>query len=150
MAGQGHSEKYFKEMQKALEAANSFMGKKETITIETVQDKIREAQSVINYFEARGRGFYTETCRSCNDQFVYAYNFTGVKYCSIPCMDAYLRSLGLSWSPEKAPGERWGRFIPAVISADAYRELPKFPESEEKPKQNSSTDELLRELGLEP
>lgn len=91
--------------------------------LETTDDLMREAQAVVNWFESRGAGFESETCRWCKLPFEYSWNVKGVKYCSVRCMDHYLQSIGLKWNPSKPPEERWGKTIPAVVPPAALSNL---------------------------
>jgi hypothetical protein len=106
------------ELEAALARAAKLLGVKvdtSTIDLESIDDKMREAASVLKYFEAGGSGFYTETCKTCHGVFNYAWNVRAIKYCSPYCMNKALEAIGLSWDPNKLPEERYGRYIPAVI-----------------------------------
>jgi hypothetical protein len=110
--------------QKALAAAAEAFEDVDVSTIklpvESVRDLHREAASVIAYFDMLEK-FREETCRNCNRLFAYAYYATTVKHCSIVCLKATLEGLGLIWNPDKPYEQRWGgRFVPAIVSADAY------------------------------
>lgn len=104
---------------KILEQAALLLGRPVELPKETQEDIIREAQSVVNYFESSGKDWYHVICGWCEEPFAYIYTSKGVKYCSVPCMDSYLKSIGLFWDPNKLPGERWGRYVPAVVPPSA-------------------------------
>jgi hypothetical protein len=87
---------------------------------ETVEDKMREAQSVLRFFETKGKDFIQEICWTCGEPFAYNYRFTGVKYCGIPCTARALEKAGLKWNPNKHPEERWGPSIPAVVPPEVF------------------------------
>lgn len=91
--------------------------------LETEEDLLKEAQSVVYYFRARGKGFIEKQCMSCGELFTYQHTYEGVQYCSIPCMDAALREIGLQWNPGKPARQRWGRYIPAVVPPQALKEV---------------------------
>lgn len=91
--------------------------------VETPEDKIREAQSVLNYFESRGKGFKQRECEQCGLVFAYSYHIDGVVNCSISCMAAKLKSIGLHWDPRRDVSRRWGRFVPAIVPPSALKEL---------------------------
>ncbi len=104
---------------KILEQAASLLGRPVDLPKETQEDVIREAQSVVNYFQSSGKDWYHVNCGWCEEPFAYTYTSKGVKYCSVPCMDSYLKSIGLAWDPNKLPSERWGRYVPAVVPPSA-------------------------------
>ena len=88
---------------------------------ESINDLVREAQSVINFFKSNGKNFRFLDCKQCNNTFSYAWNIEGVQYCSITCMKNYLSSIGINWNPNKTPSERWGNTIPAILSPEALK-----------------------------
>lgn len=90
---------------------------------ESTEDKIIEAESVILYFEARGKGFKKIKCRNCEQIFAYRYHIDGVKHCSIACTAKTLKKLGLKWDPSREVERRWGRFVPAVVPPSALQIL---------------------------
>lgn len=107
--------------------------------LESTLDIIREAASVIAYFDMRAK-FQKEICRGCNQPFAFSYYTTAVKHCSITCIDKTLRSMGLKWDPNAPPERRWGRYQPAVVPAVVYEIAQEWapPSIEEKPKPVSS------------
>lgn len=90
---------------------------------ETNHDKVREAQSVINYFESGGEGFTQRKCNYCLGVFAYAWNISSIAYCSIECARKRLESIGIAWNPNKHPSERWGKTVPAVVPPTALEEI---------------------------
>lgn len=133
--------------QRALEAAADFLrstgASEEEIAavikppLETVDDKMREAQSVINYFKANGDNYYQAICKECLQDFAYAWHIKSVSYCSVDCANEALKKLGLSWTPGKPVTERWGLLVPAIVPAPALKAIravldtPKPHESED-------------------
>lgn len=91
--------------------------------LETINDLMREAQAVINYFETGGAGFKDVSCKYCGLTFAYSWDVQGVRYCSVPCMDGALREVGLKWNPTRPPAERWGKTVPAVVPPAALQNL---------------------------
>lgn len=121
-----------------------------SLPLESTADKLREAASVIAYFDMKEK-FRVETCRSCKGKFAYAYYSTAVKYCSIPCIDAALRELGFKWDPEAPLERRWGRFIPAVVPATVYKMIEEQTPPEEEPTPvviSSEAEDLIKALDL--
>ena len=130
--------KEMKKWEKALaEAAKAFEGVDLSgiqLPIETESDIVREAASVIAYFDLKEK-FREETCRSCGRVFAYGYYTTAVKCCSIPCMAAHLETLGLKWDPSASLERRWGpRGVPAIVPAVALEVIKQqAPTPEEEP-----------------
>lgn len=90
------------------------------IPVESPQDLIREAASVIAYFDLKEQ-FKEETCRGCGELFAYAYYATSVKHCSIPCLKRQIEAMGLLWDPSRPYEDRWrSRYVPAIVPAAAY------------------------------
>jgi hypothetical protein len=113
------SKKFEKALQQAAKAFNIDTSQIQ-IPLESKLDVLREAASVIAYFDHKEE-FKEETCRNCNRKFVYAFYTTAVKCCSIACMAAHLASLGLKWDPEAPVERRWGpRGVPAIVPAEVY------------------------------
>lgn len=91
--------------------------------VETEESKMWEAQSVLLYFEVRGRGFRHVTCETCKKTFAYAWHIAGVKCCSVPCMAKKLEKMGLKWNPHTHPKQRWGQTVPAIVPAAALEKI---------------------------
>lgn len=120
-----------KKIERALAEVNKIFGDVQITTpLESLADKIREAASVIKYFDMHEE-FKTETCRHCKLEFKYAYYLTAVKCCSIPCMAAVLAEMGLSWNPEAPLERRWGRYVPAIVPPGPTEILQEQIKSEE-------------------
>lgn len=117
--------------------------------LESRSDIIREAASVIAYFDLKEK-FREETCRFCGNKFAYALYNTSVKCCSIPCMQGILQRMGLSWNPEAPLQRRWGQYVPAIVPAVVYeliRGEEQPPRDEETaPHINDETKNFIDEL----
>ena len=81
----------------------------------TDEEQLLEAQSVLNYFENNKEGFYYEKCRGCGMKFAYSYHYKGIKSCSIECMAAQLRKIGIQWHYGRDLHDRWDRYYPAIV-----------------------------------
>lgn len=114
-------EKLMAEMAAFLEVPVEEIEKKVPEKLEQDGDKIREAQSVLNYFRARGRGFKHKACEICKEKFAYDWDSDGISCCSFRCMAKKLESIGLKWNPHTPPDRRWGRTIPAVVPPSALK-----------------------------
>lgn len=108
-------------LKKALaKAEDVFDGIEIELPVVTESDAIHEVASVIAYFDMKEK-FREEVCRGCGKKFAYAFYYTSVKHCSIPCLKKTLKSMGLTWDPNKPFEQRWGsRYVPAVIPAHVY------------------------------
>lgn len=62
-------------------------------------------------------------CKGCKETFAYAYHYEGVSYCSLECLDAELRKIGVAVTPGKDPATRWGNQHPAVVNSETLRVL---------------------------
>lgn len=83
--------------------------------VETTDDLMREAASVLDYHESMGDGFNQKTCKTCKQTFYYKWNSKAISYCSINCMRKALEAIGIAWDPNKLPEERWGPYIPSIV-----------------------------------
>lgn len=113
---------------KAAALAAQFLGKPvETLEInlpvETTDDKMAEAQAILNYFEVRGEGFRDKQCKQCGDWFAYRWNRDAIAYCSVYCGSKALEQIGLHWNPLKDLKERYGRTAPMVVPPAALEIL---------------------------
>lgn len=111
---------------KALELAAEYLELesveelKAQLSIESVADKIWEAQSVFEYFNTVNKaGWYSKTCSICKKEFKYKWYIEAVTCCSINCMRKKLQAIGLDWNPDREAGDRWGRTVPAIVPPDA-------------------------------
>lgn len=117
----------------ALKKLEALYGVKIESPQETQHDLIRQAQAVLFYFEAKGKGFRELPCRWCEQPFAYSWDVAGVQYCSIPCMVSALKDIGITWNPTKPPEDRWGRTIPAVVPPQALEILQDLVSIQEDP-----------------
>lgn len=74
-------------------------------------------------FQARYNEWQFKVCESCNLDFAYAYSYDGVKFCSLECLDAALRKMGLQVTPNRDVKMRWGMNHPAIVPASVLAEL---------------------------
>lgn len=93
------------------------------LPVESVDDKIAEAEAVVQYYETRGENFRHINCRWCGELFAYKWDRFSIAFCSIICAQADLRQRGLDWNPMRGPGQRWGRTAPIVVSAEALLQV---------------------------
>lgn len=60
-------------------------------------------------------------CKGCKETFAYAYHYEGVLHCSLECLDAELRKIGVAVTPGKDPAIRWGNQHPAIVNSETLR-----------------------------
>ena len=94
-------------------------------------------------YEAAAYEWKTRECEGCQMPFAYAYTYEGVKFCSLDCMDAELRKIGLKVTRGRDLRKRWGLFHPAIVPSEAYSNLKRlypwaFEQSEPEFQQPSS------------
>jgi hypothetical protein len=106
----------------------------------TMEAKVYQRQAIYNYFtarvrpekqpketdaqfEARQNEWKYKICENCKEKFAYAYSYDGVKFCSLECVDAALRKLGLQVTPNRDPKKRYGIAQPAVVPASVLATL---------------------------
>lgn len=108
-----------KKTKKLLASLQEVLGDEVTLAdlkySETSMDRMIQAQSVVNYFESRGSGFRKLECEMCKLVFAYSYPVDTIKCCSVTCMAAKLKSIGLTWNLTKPYEQRWGKFVPAIV-----------------------------------
>lgn len=134
----------------------------------TEEDSFYEGQAVYNFFKARVsprlepkeapedfdrryREWRMKQCEECGETFAYALNYDGVKFCSITCLDAALKKIGLQVTRGRDLKKRWGAFFhPAIVPASAFAVLQAaygdaFPESFD-PSQRDLPKHLFHEI----
>lgn len=154
-----------KKRQRALKRAMEALDIDENdvaINLNLQEDEIEialQAESVISYFKYTNQ-FIQKECDWCGSIFAYSLHFQGVSKCSNECRRRYLESIGIQWTPNKPPGERWNKHVPAVVPPEAlslvqslvpstYIEVSlnehTYPLSEDEP-QEDLLQEILNEL----
>lgn len=146
---------------KLLEKIAAFTGmdieetKEKAKQLYSYEESILEAQSVLNYYEARIQPRqrakesdadyekrYNEwkirKCAECNLEFAYAYSVEGVKYCSLDCLDGALRKIGLQVTYGRPLKLRWGLRVPAIVPSSAFGILQSLEEQQHLSSQPSS------------
>lgn len=157
MAKKANMEKLLAKIAKVTNTdAEELKEKQEQGNLYSYEESLFEAQSVINYYKARiarrpptrkqGESLLAFTqrqldyekatnewkvrvCEGCHNEFVYAYTYEGVKYCSLDCLDAELKKIGLQVTRGRDLLKRWGYFHPAIVPSSAYAILKKMEET---------------------
>lgn len=86
--------------------------------------------SRVNEYEKARNEWKYRICAGCDLPFAYAYTYEGVKYCSLDCLDAELRKIGLKVTRGRELQKRWGRYHPAIVPSSALAELKTLYPSE--------------------
>lgn len=117
----------------------------------TDEDHMYEGQSVLNFFTFRikpilegkkpgeteikyrvrkeewERAYHEwkiRRCEGCQEDFAYALNYEGVKYCSLYCLDKALKDIGLQVTRGRDIRKRWGvQQHPAIVPSSAFQAL---------------------------
>lgn len=98
---------------------------------DTPETKSNHAEAVLAYAEAKGKGWETKICKSCNEAFA-ALPYPKVAYCTNTCRAKSLADIGILWRPNRTESERWDRVIPLVVPAPALAILEDlFPQYEQ-------------------
>lgn len=87
----------------------------------TVNGKTRQETDF--EFQARVNEWRFKTCAECDLTFAYAYSYDGVKFCSLECLDAALKKIGLQVTPNRDVKMRWGMSHPAIVPSSVLEEL---------------------------
>lgn len=74
-------------------------------------------------FQTRYNAWKFKTCKGCDQEFVYSYSYDGVAFCSLDCLDADLRKIGLQVTRGRDLKLRWGRYYPAIVPSPALANL---------------------------
>lgn len=93
----------------------------------TADEKALEAEAVLLYFHTKGKDFVKQICAICDRPFAYKYYIPTIRpNCSNECRRIALERIGIIWTPNKSPEERWGMsgvshgIMPLIISSSAY------------------------------
>jgi hypothetical protein len=114
--------------------------KKVETSLYSDEELMYEAQSVLNFYEARIRPYlekgekpenfdkrYREwrirVCKACGEEFAYAWTFDGVSCCSLECQETELAKIGLRFSWHKNFKRRYGYTFPAIVPSSALATL---------------------------
>lgn len=89
------------------------------------EHKVTYAKRVAAYNNARNEWKFRD-CLGCGQRFVYAYTYAGVSHCSLECLDASLRKIGLKVTVGRDLKRRWGLHHPAIVPANALETLERL------------------------
>lgn len=110
-------------------------------TLYSYEEHVYEAQAVLNFFaarvkpllekgenpvkfDARYREWRIRECKQCTEKFAYAFAYDGVSYCSLDCLDAALKEIGLEVTRGRDLKKRWGiHYHPAIVNSSALATL---------------------------
>jgi hypothetical protein len=116
------------------------------VALQNAEQMAYEMQAAINFFESRiqpvldrqsgesetaftarqDKAYHEwrfKTCKGCEERFAYAYNYDGVAFCSLDCLEKDLARIGIRFSRHKDLKRRWGVTHPAVVSSSALQAL---------------------------
>lgn len=127
---------------------NSNSEEEVTQTLETLQQQVKPlysnesaayiGQSILNFyaariqprlekgekevaFDARYREWRIRICATCGEEFAYAWNYDGVKNCSMECLEKALAAIGLTMTRDRDLSLRYSIYShPAIVPASAF------------------------------
>lgn len=90
---------------------------------ETSEILANQAESVLAYHAAGGKGWRTVTCKECKSKFGTDYGH--IAYCSNTCRAKALRDIGIEWNPHLSESDRWGWTgqVPQLVPPQALQTL---------------------------
>ena len=75
-------------------------------------------------FDARYREWRIKNCKTCGEEFAYAWSYDGVANCSMECMEKALQNIGLTLTRDRDLKLRWGCYShPAIVPPAALAAL---------------------------
>jgi hypothetical protein len=77
--------------------------------VDSPDDFVLEAETVLFYYSTKGQGFTHQVCPVCNRDFAYYYRAAlgpGMM-CSNTCRKKALEDLHIKWRPTKKPSDRY-------------------------------------------
>lgn len=96
-----------------------------------IKENGKSRQETDAEFEARYKEWNFKKCKHCTEIFAYAYTYDGVAYCSLECVDAELKKIGLELTRGRDTKRRWGNHHPAIVPPSALEALQNaFPNPE--------------------
>ncbi len=75
-------------------------------------------------FDARYREWRFRNCKTCGEEFAYAFRFEGVAYCGNKCLENALHEIGIKMERGRDLTLKWGVYShPAIVPPDALSSL---------------------------
>jgi len=119
---------------------------KQLKSLYTPEEVALEGQSVLNYYHwrkglqrrkgeseaewnSRQKAWQYKICAGCGSEFAYSYHYDGIENCSLECLQASLRRIGIEMHPGRSPELRWGFTYPGIVPASALEVLRPLTEA---------------------
>ncbi len=74
-------------------------------------------------FEKRQQVWKYKICEGCKGRFAYSYHYDGVQYCSLDCLKAGLKKIGVELTPYRPLNLRWGYRYPGIVPSTALESV---------------------------
>lgn len=88
-----------------------------------IQPRIEKGESEV-IFDARYREWRIKKCKTCGEEFAYAWSYDGVANCSMECLEKSLQAIGLTLTRDRDLKLRWGLYShPAIVPPAALQAL---------------------------
>ncbi len=88
-----------------------------------IQPRLEKSEAEAK-FDARYREWRIKNCKTCGEEFAYAWSFDGVANCSMECLEKALHDIGLTLTRDRDLKLRYGPYShPAIVPAAALKEL---------------------------
>lgn len=85
-----------------------------------IQPRLEKGESEVK-FDARYREWRIKKCKTCDEEFAYAWSFDGVANCSMECLQKALQDIGLTLTRDRDLTLRYGPYShPAIIPSAAF------------------------------
>lgn len=88
-----------------------------------IQPRLENKESEVA-FDARYREWRIKKCKTCNEEFAYAWSYDGVANCSMECLEKSLHEIGIAMTRDRPLSLRYGIVShPAIVSPSALESL---------------------------
>lgn len=85
-----------------------------------IQPRLEKGEKEFD-FDRRYREWRIKHCKTCGEEFAYAWSYDGVSQCSMECLEKSLKDIGITMQRDRDLKLRYGCYShPAVIPSEAY------------------------------
>jgi len=88
-----------------------------------IQPRLEKGEKEVA-FDARYREWRIKKCKTCGEEFAYAWSYDGVANCSMECLENALHAIGIKLTRDRDLRLRYGPYShPAIVPAAALSVL---------------------------